>query len=38
VDEGTRDLFPDQAKEADVLADKLDGLMSLRKAAAYLKH
>src|SRR5260370_1203588 len=37
VDEGTRDLFPDQAKEADALADKLDGLMSLRKPAAYLK-
>ena len=37
VDEGTRDLFPDQAQEADALADKIDGLMSLRKSAAYLK-
>lgn len=37
VDEGTRDLFPEQANEADALADKLDGLMSLRKGAAYLK-
>jgi hypothetical protein len=37
VDEGTRDLFPEQAQEADTLADKIDGLMSLRKSAAYLK-
>ena len=37
VDEGTRDLFPDQAQEADALADKIDGFMSLRKSAAYLK-
>jgi hypothetical protein len=37
VDEGTRDLFPKEAEEADALADKLDGLMSLRKASVYLK-
>ncbi len=37
MDEGTRDLFPDQAQEADALADKIDGFMSLRKSAAYLK-
>jgi hypothetical protein len=37
VDEGMRDLFPEQAAKADEFAKKFDGPMSLSKASSYLK-
>lgn len=37
VDEGMRDLFPEQAKKADSFADKFQGDLTLDKASSYLR-
>ena len=37
IDEGMRDLFPEQAAKAEQLASKFDGPIPLSKANAYLK-
>lgn len=37
VDEGMKDLFPEQAKAANSFADKFQGQLTLSKANAYLK-
>ena len=37
IDEGMRDLFPEQAAKAEELASKFDGPLPLSKANAYLK-
>lgn len=37
VDEGMRDLFPEQAKKADAFANKFQGPITLQKANSYLK-
>lgn len=37
VDEGMRDLFPEQAEKAEDFADKFQGDLSLQKAGSYLR-